>query len=174
MKQFKFSYVYLLLPLLFVLLFSTSYGFPDTTVPNSNREEEGNINSVWDLADCPTDYMTPQDLTDSIRRHNINVKSNNVEKKVLNKKNSWNKLITITGDIDKDFNSVIALLEKSKDTDWNSWKLIRDPRCFPESNPVVIRSDYITEIKGYKVRAVFTTYIDTKKAFLVNAWVVNQ
>lgn len=168
----KISRVYFLLPLSLTLLLFSSSGFTDTTPDKSNIDENKVINHSWGFKDCPGDYMTPEELDNSIKDHEITILSDNVKKKVLNKKHHWDKLITITGDTDKDFNSVNTLLEKSKDTSWSGWKLIQSPRCFPEADPVVIRCDYITTINEYKVRTIFTTYIATKEAFLVDAWVV--
>ncbi len=168
MKKYKFS----CLCFLFVgLILFPCKGFTNIT------EESHNTDHLSVVTHCPSDYMTPGEVADSISQHPIDINSTKpeeVKKKILNKKKSWDKLITITGDVDKDYDSVVKLLENSKDTTWIKWHLVTNLKCLPESQPVVIRSDYITKIDKYKVRIVFATYIDTKEAYIQDAWVVSQ
>ena len=163
MNQSKFFYVCFFLPLL-----SLVYGFAPLTAKNLDVVESENINYEPESTENQITCITREELAKLLSQSKLDVKSKSVKKKVLNKKNSWNKLIAITGDLDKDFNSVISLLETSKDTNWDNWKLI------PEADPVIIRSDYVTEINGYKVRTAFVTYADEQKTFLQNAWVVSE
>lgn len=174
MKKCNFSYLFFLA---IGLVISPCKGFTDITFDSQVSEEIHNMDHLWVSIHCPCDYMTPGEVADSVSQHPIAIKSakpEEVKKKILNKKKSWDKLITITGDIDKDYDSVVKVLENSKDTKWFKWYLITNLKCLPEWEPVVIRSDYVTKIKGYKVRTVFATYIDTKEAFIQDAWVVSE
>lgn len=163
MKSIQIFYVYFLFP-----LFSLMYTFPSLIADPVEKVNSENVSSVPESIENQVTCITREELARLLSQSKLDVKSKSIKKKVLSKKNSWNKLIAITGDVDKDFNSVISLLETSKDANWDNWKLI------PEIDPVIIRSDYITEINGYKVRTAFVTYADTKKTFLQNAWVVSE
>ena len=163
MNRNKFFY------LCFFVLPVVSFFYNITPLIAENFDIEGSDNPNY--AEAPEnriECITSKELDKLISENKFCVKSKNVKKKVLHKKNSWDKLILLTGDVNKDFNSVISLLETSKNTNWHNWKLM------PKTDPIIIRSDYITEINGHKVRASLVTYPETKETFLQNAWVISE
>lgn len=164
MYRSKFFYVcYFLLPIM-----SFFYNFSPLMAESFDVEGSDNLNYISEGSEHRTECLTPKELDKLISGNKFCVKSKNVKKKVLHKKNSWDKLILLTGDVNKDFNSIISLLETSKNTNWHNWKLM------PKTDPLIIRSDYITEINGHKVRASLVTYAETKETFLQNAWVISE
>lgn len=112
-------------------------------------------------------------LCNAIRIDKVFIKGPNVGHHVLQEKHAWDKLIGITGNVEKDFSQVIKLLEESRITQQKPKKQ-RIVFMDPTTSKGIIRSDYRTKINGYNVEAVFETHTDTGKSFLQNAWVIKE
>lgn len=108
-------------------------------------------------------------VAESIKEGKILVRSSNVAPHVMQNKHAWNKIIELTGDIEKDFKSVLILLEKNG---------IFAEQYFLKSQKYhqgkIIRRDYRKMINSFEVEVVFETYVETNQTFLKDAWVITK
>lgn len=82
---------------------------------------------------------------------------------------AWEKLITLTGNIQEDYQKIALLLEENK--------ILSKANLVPETVEKFgshIRSDYRMQINGELVQAVFETNTITNETYLKNAWVVTR
>lgn len=108
-------------------------------------------------------------VVEAAKEGKILVKSSNVVPHVMQPKHAWNKIIELTGDIEKDFKSLLLLLEENG---------IFAEKYFLESQAYhqgkIVRSDYRKMINGVEVKAIFETYVETNQTFLKDAWVITK
>jgi hypothetical protein len=109
-------------------------------------------------------------VADAIKKGKILVKNPNVKYHIMQKKHAWEKVISLTGDVEEDFKKVILFLEENHISDQ---KFFKKSFGFPEDAVVkkIIRSNYEAEIHGQLVQAVFENYVETGESFLKDAWI---
>ena len=90
----------------------------------------------------------------------------------MQKKHAWEKVVGLTGDIEKDFALVIELLEQHNIT---NKKFIRGkPFLFPATLSKIEKVRYRTTINSFEVEAEFEIYLETGETYLQDAWVVTK
>lgn len=102
----------------------------------------------------------------TIKKGKIAVKSPNVKYHVMQEKHAWKEVIELSGDVEKDFDKVAALLEENNIL---SSEFIVRSRKFHEGK--VIRTDYKKLINGHEIEATFESYVENKEIFLKDCWV---
>ncbi len=103
-------------------------------------------------------------------------KSPNVKPHVMQPKHCWDKVVKLTGNLDKDFEQVIKLLEEINIID--PQYLFRGPLPYPSANsklnPLIHKKVHVAKYKGVEIEAHFEHYIETGETFLKNAWIVTK
>jgi hypothetical protein len=84
------------------------------------------------------------------------------------KKHAWDKLLPITGDLEKDFQAVLNLLNEHAVASHKYSIKTRDVATG------IIRRDHQKVIMNQSVGVTFAEYIETGEIFLINAWVVTR
>ncbi len=111
-------------------------------------------------------------MMESAKQGKILVKNSNVQYHVMQKKHAWDKVITLSGNVEEDFKKVIILLEKECITEKQF--LCEKPMHFPKENPKIIRTDHKKFINDQEVYAVFEKYIENGEVYLKDAWVITE
>lgn len=111
-------------------------------------------------------------MMESAKQGKILVKNSNVQYHVMQKKHAWDKVITLSGNVEQDFNAVILLIEENKIINDSYLKDI--PQLFPRNAPKISKSEYEKIIHNYTVHVEIETYLETGEAFLNDAWIVTR
>jgi len=106
------------------------------------------------------------------KKGKIFVKNSNVQFHIMQRKHAWGNVVKITGNTEKDFAKVIALLEENNVTE--KAYLIGNPQLFPENFPKIKKAIHEKKIMSYLVHTEFETNIETGITFLQDAWVVTK
>ncbi len=108
---------------------------------------------------------------ESAKNGAIIAKNPNVQYHVMQKKHAWDRVVKLTGNVEKDFKEVVQFLERNQMYDKSH--LFEGPNPFPRHSPKIHRSDYRIQVGEHQIMAVFEEYIETGEAYLKDAWVVN-
>jgi len=94
--------------------------------------------------------------------------NSNIIPQVMQKKHAWDKVLTLTGNHEKDFKKVLEFLEKHNVK--KASKLV-DEAPFIKGSTKVLRQDYEMTINNNVIRATFEKNKDTAETLLKNAWI---
>ncbi len=111
-------------------------------------------------------------LIESAKKGKIFVQNSNVQHHIMQLKHAWNKVITLSGNIEQDFAKVVSLIEENNIID--KCFLKDKPQLFPKNFPKVSKAEYEKLINGYKIHVEIVTYLETGETFLNDAWVVTK
>ena len=106
-------------------------------------------------------------LLESAPKGKIFIKNSNVQNHVMQKKHAWEKVISISGNVEEDFRKVALLLEENA--------VLLSPQYLKETMLVadgILRKEYEIIISNYTVKAVFSDYFTRNEIFLSDAWVI--
>ncbi len=101
------------------------------------------------------------------RAGKIVIDNPNVIPHLMQPKHNWDKLISLTGEIEKDCQQVLTLLEKHGI--YSEQYLLE---VIEIKRPNCIRKDYQMIIEGYPVTAAFLVHPETGEYALMNGWVM--
>lgn len=88
-------------------------------------------------------------------------------------KHAWNKVLKLSGNIEEDFQNVMAFLEKK---DIMNAKYLRNTLDLPRNTSIknIRILEYRAMVDGEEIQAFFEKYLDTGETFLKNSWVVTK
>lgn len=106
-----------------------------------------------------------ESIINSAKNNRIVIKNPNTQFHIMQEKHAWDKVITLTGNVQEDFKKVALLLEENS---------IMSKGIIDATNKFgnTVRTDYKIRIKECEIQAVFETDTVTNETFLKNAWVV--
>lgn len=108
----------------------------------------------------------------STKKSLILTKSSNVQYHIMQEKHAWGKLVELSGNIEKDFKKIVAIIEDNNILDPSFLK--DKPQLFPKVAPKIRKAEYEKIINNCKVHVEFETYLETGETFLKDAWVVTK
>lgn len=104
----------------------------------------------------------------SIGKERVIPRNSNVMPHVMQKKHGWEKLITLSGNMEKDFQEVINILEKSGILAGN----LVESYPIVESAEQIIGKIFQVTVNDLTIEAQFLYYIETDQLFLNNAFII--
>ncbi len=109
---------------------------------------------------------------ESRKNGKIFVKNKNVPYHIMQNKHAWDKITTLSGNIEEDFAKIISFLEENQICD--AIYLKGNPELFPATCPKISKAVHQKVINEYTVHVEIETYIETGAKFLQDAWVVTK
>jgi hypothetical protein len=107
-------------------------------------------------------------VTEAVKKGKLLVHNANVKHHVMQKKHAWDKLLPITGDLEKDFQAVLNLLNEHAVA---SHLHLKDTQEFTKG---ILRREYVKVINDKPVKIMLIEYTETGKLFLMNGWVITR
>lgn len=107
-----------------------------------------------------------QKMQDATKTGSILIKNKNVIHHVMQDHHCWEKVIELTGNMEKDFEKVLKFIEDNKIVHRTN---IID--SFTHRYEPIIVNEYVGNINGYKIHAFMENYIESGEIFLKNAYV---
>lgn len=90
---------------------------------------------------------------------------------IMQKKHAWDKLITLSGNVEEDCRKVVALLEEHGIQNKLYFKEVSKFPINPQIENGILVYNHAKEIHGHTVEAFFEIYTKTGEMFLQDAWI---
>ena len=108
-------------------------------------------------------------IKEAAKSGKILVKNYNAKCHIMQQKHAWDKVLALTGNIEEDFQRVVAFLEEheiAKDV------CAKKSFLFPKDSPKIRKAKHVKIVNNCEIEAEFETYLETGEIFLQDAWVV--